>query len=278
MTERPLEAWPDALEQACAGATHFRHVRVLRETASTQDAAEAGGLPVGSLVTAGRQTAGRGRLGHGWADTDEHGVAVTFVVPWQDPERLAMAAAVAVAQAARDCVPVEQAARLGLKWPNDLLCAWPGAAPRKVAGVLVEARAGRALLGVGVNVRQTSFDGALAERAASLHMLGGTTDRLHALLALLRRLDAALSESPAALEIAYRALDRTAGLRLRFRTPQGMVEGVVLHCDPSRGLRVRTDSGERWLAAATTRVEPDTPPSRSTLHDPCADSPSSPRS
>jgi len=79
--ERPLEAWPDAPERACAGTTHFRQVRVLRETASTQDAADEGSLPVGSLVTAGRQSAGRGRLGHAWADTADEGVACTFAVP-----------------------------------------------------------------------------------------------------------------------------------------------------------------------------------------------------
>jgi len=278
VNERPLEVWPDALERACADTTHFRQVRVLRETASTQDAADEGGLPVGSLVTAGRQSAGRGRLGHGWADTADDGIAVTFVVQRQDPERLAMAAAVAVAQAARDSVPVSEAARLGLKWPNDLLCAWPGGAPRKVAGVLVEAREARALIGIGVNVRQRAFAGELADRAASLHMIGGVQDRLHALLALVQRLDVALSATSASLEADYGALDRTAGLRMRFNTPQGLVEGVVLHCDPSRGLRVRTDAGEQWLAAATTRVQPDPPASRSTLQPPCVDSPASPRS
>jgi hypothetical protein len=94
VNERPLETWPDALECACADTTHFRQVRVLRETASTQDAADEGGLPVGSVVTAGRQSAGRGRLGHAWADTADDGIAVTFVVQRQDPERLAMAAEV----------------------------------------------------------------------------------------------------------------------------------------------------------------------------------------
>lgn len=39
-TERAVEAWPDALERACSATRAFRAVHVLRETDSTQDAAE----------------------------------------------------------------------------------------------------------------------------------------------------------------------------------------------------------------------------------------------
>jgi len=239
-------------------------VRVLRETATTQDAAQHLALPIGSLLTAGRQSAGRGRLGSAWADTASDGIAATFVVHPEQPERLAMAAAVAVALAARASLPLEAAARLGLKWPNDLLAAWPGASPRKVAGVLVEIRDTRALIGIGINVRQQHFAPPLATRAASLHMLGGTLDRLATLTHLMHHLDEALSHPPHLLESIYRELDRTAGLRLTFITPQGIVQGVVMHCDPSRGLKIICESGGKWLPAATTRVQPDTPLDRST--------------
>ncbi len=266
--ERALEVWPHALEAACARCRVFRQVRVIRETASTQDAALQLGAPVGSLVTAGRQVGGRGRLGAAWADTVQDGVACTFVVEPTSAERLAMTAAVAVVQAARACVPSDQADRLGLKWPNDLQAAWPDGGRRKVAGVLVEIRDGRALVGIGVNVRQEAFPGPLAHKAASLHMLGGTHDRLHTIERLLEAMDQALAMDVTALEDRYRRFDRTLGQRMRFVTPAGEVEGEVLRCDPARGLEVQGPSGPVWLPAATTRVHVDGPSDRSTLHGP----------
>ena len=266
--ERPLESWPDVLEAACARTRLFRHVRVVRETGSTQDAALHLGLGAGSLVTAGRQVHGRGRLGAAWADTAGEGVACTFTVEPMAPERLAMSAAVAVASAARACVPEVSRERLGLKWPNDLQASWADGSRRKVAGALVEVRDGLALVGIGVNVRQRAFDGPLADRAASLHMLGATHDRLAVIERLLACLDEALALGLAELERRYRDLDRTIGQRMRFQTPSGEVEGEVLRCDPARGLEVRAAEGPVWLPAATTRVHVEGPSDRSTLHGP----------
>ena len=255
MLDRPLEAWPDALERVCAGTRHIRHVRVLRETASTQDAACAWVVDGGLLVTAGRQTAGRGRLGSAWADTANMGVACTFAVQPRAVETLSIGAAVAVAMAARDALPAAQVERMGVKWPNDLLARCDDGALRKLAGVLVEVRDGRALIGVGVNVLQSGFPDELGDRAVSLAQLGSVADRLQVIERLLLRMDEALSMEPAALSARFAELDRTVGLRLRFQSVSGPVEGVVLRCDAMRGLEVRTADGPIWLPAATTRVE-----------------------
>ena len=266
--ERPLESWPDALEAACAGTRHFRRVRVLRETASTQDAATRLELPAGEIVTAGRQVAGRGRLGAAWEDTRGEGLAVTFTLPPLPPERLGMAAAVAAAEAVIASLPQASAGRAGIKWPNDVVATWPGSAPRKLSGVLVERTDRLALVGIGVNVRQAAFVDELAGRAASLAMMGSTADRLQVLLELLVRLDHWLQADDAVLAEGYRRLDRTAGLHLRFRTPAGTVEGTVLSCDPLHGLRVRTVDGEVMLPSATTRVQPDALADRSRMDGP----------
>ena len=115
----PIESWPDALEATVASAcTLLRTVIVLRETGSTQDHARAAGIPVGTLVTAWRQSAGRGRLGRAWEDTHAAGVAVTFALPDDAPESLAMRSAVATARAVRSFLPGDAC---GIKWPNDIV-------------------------------------------------------------------------------------------------------------------------------------------------------------
>ena len=252
--DTPIANWSDAIQTAITGLTHFNSITVLSETDSTQDVAAKSAL--GCVVTAGRQRAGRGRLGNVWADTGEEGLASTFVVQMQSPDRLAMAAAVATATTLRSLVQHNVAARIGVKWPNDIVVARAGGEPQKIAGILIESSGDRALIGIGINVRQSTFQKEIAHRAISLMQLDQACDRLVVLTTLVRQLDHFLSASNRVIGEAYQKLDRTAGLRMKFVTPQGMVEGVVLRCDPAIGLLVQTDHGVQTLPSATTRVQP----------------------
>ena len=170
MHQRPLHLWSDALQAVIdANCEIFRRAFVLGETSSTQDAAVRLAAGPGEVVTTGRQTAGRGRLGRPWADTAEHGIAVTGVLTHENAERLSLTTAVAVAETAETLTgrPV------GIKWPNDIV-----ADGRKLAGILLEQRGEACLIGVGINVHHHNWPADLASKALSLRDLGATTDRL----------------------------------------------------------------------------------------------------
>src|SRR3977135_4681483 len=95
---------------------------------STQDIARP--LPIGSVVVAEHQTAGRGRLDRRWESPPGTALLVSFVLA-PNPI-LSLAAGVAAAEACGSGVR--------LKWPNDLLLS--GA---KVGGILVETTPNRAI-------------------------------------------------------------------------------------------------------------------------------------
>ena len=240
-----LAAWHARLDSACAGTTLVRRAIALAETPSTQDAPETREAAPGTVVAAWKQTAGRGRFGRSWADIATAGVAATFVVDAQAAERLALAGAIAAADAAESAL----GARVGIKWPNDVVVGG-----RKLAGVLIETRGARAYIGIGINVAHERFDGELESRATSLAMLGARVDRIDVLCALVSAMDRALAASDAALVEQFLARDALRGTRALFATPDGPVEGEVRSVDPMRGLVVRTDSGERFLPAASTSV------------------------
>ncbi len=134
----------------------------------------------GMVVVADRQTAGRGRLGRSWHSA--RGLGLWFTVALEgNPEGLSFAAALAVRDAIAD------RALLKIKWPNDLLCNG-----KKVCGILVEHRAGRTALGIGLNVhhRAEDFPPQLRTKAGSLEAeLGGAWDRAEVLRAVLTQLD-----------------------------------------------------------------------------------------
>lgn len=260
MTPTGLEQWPARLQRARSaggvrdefpGAGAGAGVVVLAETDSTQDAARRLGLAAGRVIVAGRQTAGRGRLGRAWADTGTEGIAVTFVVEGPSAgagprrERLAVASAVGVARAAESVL----GRGVAIKWPNDILVDG-----RKLAGILIEQTDSLAYIGVGMNVSQKTWPAALADRAVSLAQLGAQVDRLEVLETLLPTVDAALRLTDNQLLDEFASRDGLRGTTATFRSDGRTVRGLVERIDPLRGLLVNTGSQVVALRAATTTL------------------------
>ena len=158
--------------------------------ASTQERARAlaaaGAGP--SVVVADLQTAGQGTHGRTW-----HAAAGTsLLASWlfrpapAEPGLFALLAGVAVARALERLGMPEAS----LKWPNDV-----EAGQKKVAGALAHAttdgEGGSLVLGIGVNVHQTTddFPAGLRANATSLALIGHTVDRLSLLVAITGELD-----------------------------------------------------------------------------------------
>jgi BirA family biotin operon repressor/biotin-[acetyl-CoA-carboxylase] ligase len=246
----PVEAWADALEALIArlpGRLATRAV-VVAKTDSTQDAARrlSGGRP-GLVLVAGRQSAGRGRLGRAWADTAQLGLAMTLVLDAGgfDPGHLSAAAGVGACRAVRSFLEPSPG-RARLRWPNDVVeSSIAGARPRKIAGVLVEGRGPLLLLGVGVNVAQSEHDWppGLGEHAVSLAQLGASPSRLDVALRVLEELDAACAAGAEALSAAWNELDVTVGTRCAFIHAGRRFAGRVESIAPTSELILRTDSG-----------------------------------
>jgi len=172
-----------------------RRIIVLESTGSTNEfllQMLSPELPEGFVVFAEQQTAGRGQRGHRWESAAHRGLWFSILlrpkIPIVESARLTNWAAQAVATTIRN----EGGLEPWIKLPNDVYIE-----ERKVAGVLVETKAGRgtewtAIAGIGVNVNHEleEFPEELRERAASLAMLlGRPVDRSAFAAALLRELD-----------------------------------------------------------------------------------------
>jgi BirA family transcriptional regulator, biotin operon repressor / biotin---[acetyl-CoA-carboxylase] ligase len=139
--------------------------------------------PEGAALAADHQTEGRGRLGRTWVDTPRRGLLVSVVLrptrPLADWPELSIVAGEAVAAA----LPVGAA----LSHPNDVMVSG-----RKVAGILPEARDGRVVLGIGVNVNQRADElpAEAVKPATSLYVeLGHEVERAPLLAAVLSELE-----------------------------------------------------------------------------------------
>jgi BirA family transcriptional regulator, biotin operon repressor / biotin---[acetyl-CoA-carboxylase] ligase len=219
----------------------------LRATTSTNDRARAlaaAGAPHGALVTAGAQSAGRGRQGRTWAAPPGRALLLSLLLRDYDA-LLPLRAGLAVADLA--------GADALVKWPNDVLLGG-----RKLAGILVEARPqeGWAVLGMGVNVAVAleQLPPELRERAATL---GRPPEALEATLGeLLDRLARRLAEPAADCLAALRARDALRDRPVSWAGGAGTGAGI----DDAGALLVRLadgtvevlESGEVHLGASAT--------------------------
>ena len=231
------------------GLPHVHH-RVTDSTSERAKALAGRGAPHGTLVTAGVQTAGRGRQGRPWQAAAGSALLASLVVRHLDERQalLPLAAAVAVCEACEAVAPVA----CSIKWPNDV---W--IERRKVAGVLIEGRPrdGWAVIGVGVNVATPAggFPGGLEDTASSLAMEAGERSTARLLDALLGALGERLGDRPDEVIERWRRRDALLGEEGSWDGGQGVATGIdeggALLVDTAGG-RVALDAGEVHLGSA----------------------------
>lgn len=217
----------------------------LPRTDSTNDRARelaAEGAPAGTVVTAGEQSAGRGRQGRTWSAPAGAALLYSAILRPLDLRHLLLPIAVPVAV----CAACEAAApvRCEIKWPNDI---W--LERRKLGGVLIEARPPEwAVIGIGVNLDLDEDElPQLRWPAASLgHEV--TPDELRP------EVDRALAEwveAPGERVLAeFARRDALRGRRIGWEPGgdgggDGGEEGVAEGIDERGNLLVRTDAGKQ---------------------------------
>jgi BirA family biotin operon repressor/biotin-[acetyl-CoA-carboxylase] ligase len=230
-----------------AGKLHFSPITDSTNT----DALEAAraGAPDGSVYFADEQLAGRGRGDHSWHSVAGAGLYVSVLLrPAISASRLSLlpfAAGLAAAQAIQETAGLT----VDLRWPNDLLIG-----PRKVGGILVEAKSGSkglpyAVVGIGINVHQRAFPADVSTPATSLDLETRRPNArqrlLVALLKSLQREALALLDPAAVQSIPQRVRQSSTwvhGRRVSVHGPQACT-GTTAGLDENGFLLVETADG-----------------------------------
>lgn len=206
------------------------------------------GAPEGAVARAARQSAGRGRDGRSWA-SPPGALAFTIVLRPEAPASrwglLPLVVGLGICDALR---AIAFPARL--KWPNDV----EDEQGRKVAGVLLEARAGEfALAGVGVNadVDVAALPPDVRPLATSVRQLIGACDVESLYRGILRGIEEryrAVERGEVQRTLAdYRARSSTLGRRVAASS--GLL-GRALDVDESGALVVEDDAQRKFVVTA----------------------------
>ena len=217
------------------------------EVGSTNDEARRlarEGAPEWTVVAAGHQTAGRGRLGRPWFDVP--GSALLFSVILR-PAMTPAEAPLLGLLAAVDLIAAASTPDLRSKWPNDLVIG-----ERKVAGILMEAgvvrdRLSHVILGIGVNLamRDDELPVDLRRTATSLFAEPGAL-----LTAFLVGFRSDVHRPSRGIIEDYRGVCDTMGRRVRATATSGeVIEGIAVDID-DRGALVIEGDGLRMVVAS----------------------------
>ena len=135
-----------------------------------------------TVVVTGNQIKGRGQQGNVWESEVGKSLIFSVFVTFEslsvsDKKYLNYAVSLAVFEVLQQ----ENIPRIAIKWPNDIL-----SAKKKIGGILIEnslkgAKISSSVIGIGLNVNQTSFSSSL-ENASSLKLSSNRTFDLEQLL------------------------------------------------------------------------------------------------
>ncbi|MFC1881449.1 biotin--[acetyl-CoA-carboxylase] ligase [Thermodesulfobacteriota bacterium] len=220
-------------------------IHYFSELSSTMDMAKdlaRKNCPDFTVVIAGRQTAGRGRLNRQWL-SDDGGLYFTLVlrpdIPLPMSSRVNFLASLTLARVLRDLFQIEAA----VKWPNDILVD-----DRKLSGMLseLEAEADRVFfinIGMGINVNNDPTG--VEPGAISLkNMLGREISRVRLLSRFFDEFEERLKNAEFENIISeWKQYTVTLQRQVRIVTQREVTEGLAVDVDENGALIVRLADG-----------------------------------
>ncbi|WP_374634805.1 biotin--[acetyl-CoA-carboxylase] ligase [Paracoccus sp. (in: a-proteobacteria)] len=244
------DPWPEGVA---------RHVLARTDSTNAEALRLAPGLSGPAWIMAREQTAARGRRGRGWATQGGNFAGTLILRPKGGPAgaaQFSFVAALALYDALADaCGP---AARLAIKWPNDVLLNGG-----KVAGILLEsAGAGAAVqavaVGIGVNLAVAPETATLEPGAVTPVSVRGETGHTVPPEEFLDLLAVAFARWQAQLDTFGFAPIRNAWLARAARLGEPIIaraggtesHGIFEGIDDSGALILKTPSGRQIIPAA----------------------------
>lgn len=209
------------------------------------------GAPHGTVIVAGQQTGGRGRLGRSFHSPANTGLYFSAILRPDCTAGALMHLTCAAAVAVCDAVQAVTGLTPSIKWINDLVCG-----SKKVAGILTELslvpgsdKVAYVVVGIGVNCRQKEedFPPELRPIAGSLSMATGQDVSPAALAAAimeaLSAMDASLLTEKEAIMERYRRCCITIGREVSLHRAGTVTHARAIGIDDEGALLVEYPDG-----------------------------------
>ena len=223
---------------------HLYYYRQLPTTMETAKELVKKGAAEGTVVIAGTQTTGRGRIGRTWL-SPEGSLAMSVILKpaLHNLHQLVMIASLAVVRAIKQVAGLET----HIKWPNDVMIKG-----KKVCGILIEneVKGGRvnfAIIGIGINVNFNPLDfPEIADIATSLsHEVGAEISNVELTSTVLFELERLYLEAQAGAPVhrEWQKNMETLGNRIKVKTGKTVEQGKAEKVTENGNLILRRADG-----------------------------------
>lgn len=225
-----------------------QNIIVYPTIASTMDVARKlskEGVSEGTVIIAGEQTAGRGRMGRKWLSPPGSSISLSIILypALVQLPQLNMVASLAVLQGIEKNTGLKSV----IKWPNDVLIGG-----KKVSGILIEnifegSRVIAAIIGIGMNVKldPSAFSGISAIATSLSKESGRDISQLETLRSVIKEFDLLYQDMKCGVSIYERWLPRveTLGKQVCVRGGDTIEEGYVETVTPDGNLVLKRPDG-----------------------------------
>jgi BirA family transcriptional regulator, biotin operon repressor / biotin---[acetyl-CoA-carboxylase] ligase len=204
----------------------------------------------GMAIFAHEQLSGKGQRGKDWSSEKDANIILSIVIKPQPlllTQQFMLSACVAVA--IHDFFMKYAGSDTKIKWPNDLY--WQD---RKAGGVLIESIVGSgwewSIIGIGININQTSFPGDLPNPVSLKQITGknfGTVELAKELCELLNKnFDELVNDGFEKIYAAYLAHLYKMNSTIKFKKDNRVFEAMIKSVSPSGKLIVRHSMEEEF--------------------------------
>jgi BirA family biotin operon repressor/biotin-[acetyl-CoA-carboxylase] ligase len=231
---------------------------------STNDIAAqmaAKGAAEGTVITAEKQTLGRGRLGRSWHSPEKVGAYISIILrPKITPDK-APGLSIMTALAAADTFEKQCPGKIKIKWPNDVLIN-----KRKISGVLTELYTDKnktdyIIVGIGININQkpNDFPKSVKKTATSLRQATGRKMNRAELTAEFLKCFEREYKSYQKNQLAgsikrIRSYSSLLGQTLTLRTGANRITGQAVDIDKTGALIIERDGEQITLSGGEVTI------------------------
>ena len=147
----------------------------------------------GNVIISDEQTKGKGRRGNQWFSSPGKSLTFSLLIKNNDPtliQKLPLVCGISAVNGIKQLTNCN----CTLKWPNDIMYE-----DYKLGGILIEQTKQHFIIGIGINVNDSTFDSSIEKEASSLYSILGYSIQREPLLAFIlnnleQSLDLSLNE------------------------------------------------------------------------------------
>ena len=221
--------------------------------------------PQGLVISAGTQTAGKGRIGRKWESPSHDSIATSILLR---PDEIQLEAfptiTVVAAMAVRDALHRLYGLDGLIKWPNDIVLSG-----KKICGILteMEMRQGKVwyvVVGIGVNVHNKDFEEDIAYKATSVDIeLAKTSNQTGHRNELTKAIWESfkkyynifiVTQDMSGLKMEYESHLANNGERVRIEAQENSYEAIAKGIDNHGALIIDVDGEERIINTGEVSV------------------------